>query len=198
MTLHSDFRFEPPIEVFAGDEIRTTCVYQSKYNSKTVHFGEGTADEMCYGFLTYYPRQNITIPFCTTWKSVARCRRHLPKFGGIIDGCPWRKLLNFKDSETEKLYGGILSECADSEQQCETGCESVVSDARSHVCLRGDIGDYIMWRQSKHPIGRQVTSHLRKCYARVISSGRTVYASISWLVLVVVMSIVLPSRDLIR
>ncbi|KAL5011657.1 hypothetical protein ScPMuIL_010208 [Solemya velum] len=182
------YKFEPPIEVLAGDEIRTTCVFQSKYNSETIYFGEGTADEMCYGFLTYYPRQNITIPFCTTWKSVARCRRHLPKFGGIVDGCKWRQLLDSKDPETLKLYGGIMSKCAGSQQTCEAECKSAVKEARSHVCLRGDIGDYIMWRQSKHAIGRQITSHLTKCYSadnltadklkRVNSSGGTIHKSL--------------------
>jgi hypothetical protein len=45
---------------------------------------------MCYGFLTYYPRQNFMQTLCIQWKSIQRCIRKLPKFAGVYDGCEWR------------------------------------------------------------------------------------------------------------
>jgi hypothetical protein len=39
----------------AGDTVRARCAWDNPTNND-VHFGEQTADEMCFGFLMYYPR----------------------------------------------------------------------------------------------------------------------------------------------
>ena len=46
-----------PIEgqVLAGDELVTTCVYDSTSRNDTTYGGEGTHDEMCLNSLAYYP-----------------------------------------------------------------------------------------------------------------------------------------------
>jgi len=38
-----------------GDVVRTRCAWKNPGN-QDVHFGEQTSDEMCFGFLMYYPR----------------------------------------------------------------------------------------------------------------------------------------------
>lgn len=43
------------VDLAPGDKIRTMCRWQNGTDS-TVKFGEGTADEMCFAFLTYYPK----------------------------------------------------------------------------------------------------------------------------------------------
>lgn len=43
------------VPIQPGDKIRTMCRWENKTDT-TVGFGEGTADEMCYAFLTYYPK----------------------------------------------------------------------------------------------------------------------------------------------
>ncbi len=42
-------------QVTAGDVMRTRCTWKNPTDA-TVGFGEGTADEMCFDFLGYYPR----------------------------------------------------------------------------------------------------------------------------------------------
>ena len=51
-------RFEQEIEICKGDEIITECTFstQGKNINKYVHFGEGTNEEMCVGYITYYPQ----------------------------------------------------------------------------------------------------------------------------------------------
>ncbi len=39
----------------AGDKVSARCAWDNPTN-KDVHFGETTSDEMCFGFLMYYPR----------------------------------------------------------------------------------------------------------------------------------------------
>ena len=38
-----------------GDKVRTRCVWENP-GASSVGFGEKTNDEMCYGFVFYYPR----------------------------------------------------------------------------------------------------------------------------------------------
>lgn len=47
--------FTPAIDLFPGDRILTTCIYDSTNSSSDVVWGESTRDEMCYGLLYYYP-----------------------------------------------------------------------------------------------------------------------------------------------
>ena len=48
--------FNPPVEFRPGDELKTTCKYDTTKKKTTTYYGDGTHDEMCYGFLKYYPR----------------------------------------------------------------------------------------------------------------------------------------------
>ncbi|MBX3234217.1 MAG: hypothetical protein KIT84_40390 [Labilithrix sp.] len=45
---------EIDVKVSAGDVFRSTCVFKNP-GDQTIKFGENTADEMCFNFLTYYP-----------------------------------------------------------------------------------------------------------------------------------------------
>ena len=47
------------IKLGVGDVVRTSCSWHNTTNN-TVTFGENTADEMCFNFVTYYPRINST------------------------------------------------------------------------------------------------------------------------------------------
>ncbi|WAR31417.1 TBH1-like protein, partial [Mya arenaria] len=47
--------FETPVTVIPGDEIRTTCHFNSMSRTKTTFYGDGTNDEMCMAFITFYP-----------------------------------------------------------------------------------------------------------------------------------------------
>lgn len=42
------------VDVAPGDTIRTRCEWKNP-SDQTVRFGEGTGEEMCFGFVTYYP-----------------------------------------------------------------------------------------------------------------------------------------------
>jgi len=55
------------VDLVGGDKIRTMCRWQNGSDS-TVKFGEGTADEMCFAFLTYYPKITRT---GFTWQAPA-------------------------------------------------------------------------------------------------------------------------------
>ena len=61
-------RHDPPVELLPGDELKTTCVYNSTKRQRDTYYGEGTFDEMCFGFIDYYPkfdkkRQRLCLSF---------------------------------------------------------------------------------------------------------------------------------------
>ena len=49
-------RYNPPVILSPGDELRTTCVYDTTKRKTTTYYGDGTYDEMCFGFVQYYPK----------------------------------------------------------------------------------------------------------------------------------------------
>ena len=60
--------YDPAVDLRPGDVLKTTCVFDSTKRQKTTYMGEGTYDEMCFGFLRYYPkferkRQNLCLSF---------------------------------------------------------------------------------------------------------------------------------------
>ncbi|XP_069119453.1 dopamine beta-hydroxylase-like [Argopecten irradians] len=157
------YKYDPPIEVLPGDEIRTTCTYSSIDKKHTVYFGDGTSDEMCFGFMTYYPRQNIPMPYCTTWKSVEKCKRYLPQFGGVVNECPWRKFLSSKNPDTRRIVGNVMSLCSNRshDNECSDRCTETVEESREHVCLKGDLGELLMYKiKIKFP---EVVNYLSQC-----------------------------------
>lgn len=58
-----------------GDELKTTCIFNSETRTRTTNFGDATSDEMCLAFFTYYPKENLRsgsklIENYTVYKSV--------------------------------------------------------------------------------------------------------------------------------
>ncbi|CAL1534325.1 unnamed protein product, partial [Lymnaea stagnalis] len=53
-----------PIQLLPGDELVTRCEYSTLNRSTSTRWGEATNDEMCFGFLTFYPKENISNVLC--------------------------------------------------------------------------------------------------------------------------------------
>jgi len=163
-------RFEPPIKVLPGDDIRTVCNYTSKRNS-TASFGAGTHDEMCYGFLTYYPIQTFQPTLCIGWKSVQRCKRRLPSFNGEYDGCKWETFLR-KTSPRLKheldeacgpfsVYDSAKPELGHTQDAlCNGTCPALVKNLSSNACLKGDLAD---WMSSRYNHVKDIRKFMRLC-----------------------------------
>ncbi|MCY1060764.1 hypothetical protein [Nannocystis sp. SCPEA4] len=55
--------YEEPIHVRDGDTLRITCTYDTTSTDATTHWGTGTADEMCIGFLYITMPELAPLPF---------------------------------------------------------------------------------------------------------------------------------------
>ena len=54
------FFYDSPVDLRAGDRLRITCGYDTSADTKTVTWGEGTADEMCVAGIYAVPRPGPT------------------------------------------------------------------------------------------------------------------------------------------
>jgi mono/diheme cytochrome c family protein len=68
--------YEKAMTIMPGDTISTTCTYKND-TTKTISFGEGTGDEMCFNFVTAYPIEGLG--------AGNRCMGLNP-FAGALDG----------------------------------------------------------------------------------------------------------------
>jgi dopamine beta-monooxygenase len=72
---------DTPFELKPGYEIEVKCVYDSTKRTTTTKYGEATSDEMCFGFIAYYPLvenlgfcgQMDSLPICPTKIGVGPC-----------------------------------------------------------------------------------------------------------------------------
>jgi hypothetical protein len=55
--------FDPPLKVSANDTITTTCEYSTMSRTITTYGGHSSYDEMCFGFVSYYPAE-VGFDFC--------------------------------------------------------------------------------------------------------------------------------------
>ncbi len=60
--------FDPPVVFHPGDQLKTTCIYDTTSRNKTTLYGDGTFDEMCFGFVNYYPKLKIRPDLCVSYE----------------------------------------------------------------------------------------------------------------------------------
>ncbi|KAK3604316.1 hypothetical protein CHS0354_025443 [Potamilus streckersoni] len=128
------YRYNNPIEVKPGDELKTTCVFKSTSRYKTATFGLDTLKEMCFGFLTYYPKNNLPYPRCNQWKSISVCDWEKD----VIQGCRHKDISNMSIPETLAIYRSVMDNCAPL-GNCQKECLAVVKETRKHPCFQGDM-----------------------------------------------------------
>lgn len=115
----------------------------------TTFQGDGTSDEMCFGFLTVYPAQNIPIPFCTAWKSIPQCSIWQQN---TIDGCSIAVFGNASHSSVVQLRKEVLKRCAPFGNCLEECKEYVKTLKTTHPCLMNDVGHLLRSYHTKRNI----------------------------------------------
>ena len=55
----------------ANDELKSFCKFKSRTTNEVTYYGEGTGDEMCFIFVSYYP--DISFGDCMNYGPVSTC-----------------------------------------------------------------------------------------------------------------------------
>ncbi|ESO98732.1 hypothetical protein LOTGIDRAFT_158680 [Lottia gigantea] len=159
------FRYDKPIELFPGDTIKTTCTYNSLSKNTTTYFGDSTTDEMCFGFITYFPKQNLNISLCTSWKSIPMC---VIRSGQSYNGCYLQEFLKFSEARFMWLFNAVMEFC---DKQCSTQCLEVVEEIETLPCLIGEFREYVKHFMEGSPQFREFFKIFENCLKIVESNN---------------------------
>lgn len=134
-----------PIEVEPGDEVRLTCWFDTqtgeKKRNKTIYWGKGSDGEMCYAFVTYYPKVE-GFDQCIQFSSYdMNCpTREKPSFGGC-------DLRSFQQLLVSYLLPQIQQRCNGVDVRdvsaCDSKCFKTLRILSSQPCMKDRIGAYV-------------------------------------------------------
>ncbi|XP_050411531.1 uncharacterized protein LOC126826385 [Patella vulgata] len=148
------YEFPSAIEVLPGDTLKTTCIFNSMNRDNVTFCGDATSDEMCFGFLTFYPKANTNnYVFCNTWKSIPYCAIDR---GQIFDGCDLKKYSRYT-KESAQLFLALNTSCFN---VCTPECMAVIE---SNPCLKGDPRDFLDFVNSYSDLGREMKRLYAQC-----------------------------------
>ncbi|KAH9508903.1 hypothetical protein Btru_050423 [Bulinus truncatus] len=152
---------EPAIKIVPGDEIVTRCVYNTISSSRYVYYGEGTSDEMCFGFLQVYPKSALTAAraSCVAKSSLSFCEliKATP-----LNGCDWGKILNPYNPETISMATDLYKNC-NLDGFCRPECKDVVKTISSHPCFQGETGKFVKSFMASSKEGLEFLGRLQSC-----------------------------------
>eukprot|EP00794_Sanderia_malayensis_P011061 gene11061-12229_t len=126
---------KPPVVMLPGDELKTTCKFNTKTRSKTTYYGDGTYDEMCFGFANYYPKlPKNNEKLCISYERYTFCdiarHKNMSFYDHNFGTC------NYTDFKAQRYVENILRACGSS-QKCEKGCKYYVDQMNTHRCSKG-------------------------------------------------------------
>ncbi|KAL4218744.1 hypothetical protein ACF0H5_021332 [Mactra antiquata] len=126
-----------PMKVNPGDGLKTSCHFSSMDRTNHTKFGQATADEMCFAFLIYYPKENLRENQCISWKSIDYCEY---RYQNVIRDCDIYKMADVSNKETLEIYDRTNRACVANE--CKPDCLKEVREIKKHPCFVGDVGDF--------------------------------------------------------
>ncbi|CAG2210324.1 unnamed protein product [Mytilus edulis] len=101
-------KYSTAVQVLPGDEIVTTCKFKSLSRPKTTFYGDATSDEMCFGFLAFYPAANMPFSTCTAWKDISMCNLWITQ---EHEDCKWADFMYVNANETKRVKDEVLANC---------------------------------------------------------------------------------------
>ncbi|KAK3761290.1 hypothetical protein RRG08_014301 [Elysia crispata] len=138
---------DEPVKVLPGDELRLTCIFNTrdgeKQRNRTIYWGEGSDGEMCYAFITYYPKvkdfnqciqfDNYDICTETGFAPLGECVYpgflHAFEMGmasAILEQCGKVESSSNGDNLTGRL--------------CSAACSDAIQEVTGHPCMQGRVG----------------------------------------------------------
>ena len=99
-------RYDTPLVVRPGDELKMNCEFSSLGRDYTTEDGPGSFNEMCYGFLTYYPASLVDdLDICVQWKDLDMCGV------GEMEDCDIGNMFNTSRPDTADMMEQVRGWC---------------------------------------------------------------------------------------
>lgn len=133
--------FPDSIIILPGDEVLTTCVFNSMTTNATTYFGDATSDEMCFALLSFYPIQNMRDPFCTSWKTIPQCELNDRR---TFKGCDLLQHLgnrSAKFADIDLSFKRLVENCDTKVCRMDT-CLPLIRELKGNPCFQGDMNEF--------------------------------------------------------
>ncbi|XP_055862377.1 tyramine beta-hydroxylase-like [Biomphalaria glabrata] len=155
-----------PIQLLPGDEVTTRCTYTTANRNSSTLFGEGTYDEMCYGFISYYPKDNFWGGYCLSGgQDISYCDQQ--QMNDL--GCPTMMYYFSEQYVNGSLeYRGLVQNCQSFSPCLEECVQYVAQLTQSNACFKGDVFEFIKNDMlMSHQVGRDLMARMASCQTQV-------------------------------
>ncbi|KAH9503110.1 hypothetical protein Btru_069976 [Bulinus truncatus] len=158
---------DKPVQLLPGDELVTTCTYDTSSRVHSTFWGEATSDEMCFGFLTYYPKENMDDSFCLSGgPDISYCD------SSTYRGCT--DFLSYANPvwlNTSSVYQSLLQNCRPFTPCLQECVQTIVDLKRNDPCFQDELFDYIKNQMlSYNPVGQDFMARFASCERQVYSA----------------------------
>jgi len=145
------YYYETPIEILPGDELKMTCEYSSMNRHHTTRYGPGSLEEMCYGLITYYPKESF-VGNCIQWRDFDQC-----VFGDNEFYEKSTSAFNESLPETGAIFKLIFDNC-NVYGSCRSECPAAIAEARKrNPTYAGEVWEMMkmsIWENKELNYGR--------------------------------------------
>lgn len=148
--------FPGPVQVLPGDSLKLTCFFNTrdgdKYRNQTIYWNEGSDGEMCYAFITYFPRVP-NFDQCLQFDVYDICA----PVGDLVGGC---NIYGFTRAFGNVLADSILTHCGGPSRNqslghslvqrdtdnihleglCSRKCQQAIHQMTDHPCMENRLG----------------------------------------------------------
>ncbi|XP_059152477.1 MOXD1 homolog 1-like, partial [Physella acuta] len=155
-----------PVILLPGDEIVTTCTYTTAKLDHSVLQGEATSEEMCFGFITYFPKRNVSHEYCfSVGPDVSFCDSETWTRHGCDNPFAY---FDSRALNASSLYQGLMAKCRPFGPCLQECAQYVLEQTRSNGCLRGEMYELMQNVVLKsHPEGLNMMALMASCQTEV-------------------------------
>lgn len=134
--------------------------------NRTVIKGDATNDEMCYGFLTFYPKENMKVEECTQWQDISEYAISVKD--QLIKECNIWNFFNMTHPGTGAFMKSIFDNCK-MLMGCNQECRDFLPEAMKNPCVNGSVGAFNRRIAVEHsmPIHFAMFTALDSCNAEI-------------------------------
>ncbi|CAL1525883.1 unnamed protein product [Lymnaea stagnalis] len=149
----------PHIELLPGDEVVTTCVYNTTASKRWVYQGERSADEVCAGYLAVYPRDAVAMQ---DWASLGNLSSSDVMSGTPLNGCDWKAFTDVTNPDAIRMYTELTKNC-NLDGFCRPECQELANTLNRHPCLNGDAARIVNHFMESRRTGLEFLGRLHSC-----------------------------------
>uniref|UniRef100_A0A2C9K6P8 DOMON domain-containing protein n=1 Tax=Biomphalaria glabrata TaxID=6526 RepID=A0A2C9K6P8_BIOGL len=160
--------YEVPVKVLPGDEIVTRCVYNTESSNDYVYYGDATSDEMCYGYLTMYPKSALRSAQqnCVATSTLSACELAQ---GVTYNGCDWKTLIRPNNADVKKIKNDLYENC-DLGETCSQECKDIIRTL-TDPCFQEDNIIFVRSLEAITEDVFEIIQHLQWCPVTTTHNG---------------------------